>query len=127
MGKPIHEILQEIMDEKKISIAETARICDLPDSTVRGIITRHQKSIALEVAFKLSNGLNVSLRRLNGETEKAPEPEEPASEALIKERVRLLTDFFVKMGYIEPGGDISDDDLRKFMALADFLDAFFSK
>lgn len=57
----IYKFLQAYMDENNMKIAEIARICDLPDSTVRGIITRKQKSVALEVAFKLSDGLNVSL------------------------------------------------------------------
>ena len=55
------------MDERNLKVAEVARICGLPDSTVRGIITRKQKSVALEVAFKLSDGLNISLRELNGQ------------------------------------------------------------
>lgn len=73
MKKGIYQVLEEIMDEKHISIAETARLCGLPDSTVRGIIIRKQKSTALEVAFKLSEGLNVSLERLNGVPEKSNE------------------------------------------------------
>lgn len=67
MTKPIYEILQNIMDNKKITVAETAKMCNLPDSTVRAIITRKQKSVALEVAFKLSQGLDVPLEVLNGE------------------------------------------------------------
>lgn len=56
------------MDEKKLSIPDVARMSDLPDSTIRSIITRKNKTVALEVAFKLSNGLDVSLGKLNGET-----------------------------------------------------------
>ena len=67
MTSELHIILQEIMNEKGLNIAEVSRLCGLPDSTVRGIITRKQKSTALEVAFKLSKGLNVTLERLNGE------------------------------------------------------------
>lgn len=63
-----YEILQSIMDEKKTSIADVARLSGLTDSTVRSIITRKNKTVALEVAFKLSKGLGVSLQRLNGET-----------------------------------------------------------
>ena len=55
------------LEKQKMSVADIARACNLPDSTVRGIISRKQKSIALEVAFKLSRGLNVSLATLNGE------------------------------------------------------------
>ena len=70
MPKPIHEILTTIMEDRGISVAETARLCNLPDSTIRGILTRKQKSTALEVAFKLSKVLCVSLEYLNGQTEK---------------------------------------------------------
>ena len=73
MTSELHIVLQEIMDEKGLNIAEVSRLCDLPDSTVRGIITRKQKSIALKVAFKLSKGLNVTLERLNGEESKKAE------------------------------------------------------
>ena len=57
------------MDEKGLSIADVARMCDLTDSTVRSVVDRQQKKVALNVAFKLSNGLGVSLERLNGEPE----------------------------------------------------------
>lgn len=65
-SKEIYKILEHRLKEKNISIAEAARLCDLPDSTVRGIIKRKQQSIALEVAFKISKGLGISLEALNG-------------------------------------------------------------
>lgn len=81
MSEYICDILNRIMIERNLKVAEVARICDLPDSTVRGIITRKQKSIALEVAFKLSDGLNISLRELNGQkVKKSPELTEVNSE-----------------------------------------------
>lgn len=65
-----YEILQEIMDEQGLNIPAVARACGLSDGTVRSIFVRKQKNVALEVAFKLSSGLNVSLERLNGLPEK---------------------------------------------------------
>ncbi len=62
-----YEILQTIMQEKNLKIPDVARLSDLPDSTIRSIISRKNKTVALEVAFKLSKGLNVSLEELNGE------------------------------------------------------------
>ena len=83
------------MDEKNYTIADVAKICKLPDSTVRGIITRKQKSTALEVAFKLSDGLNVSLRRLNGmpETPTKNEPATTQSDSELDDLDKLLMDF----------------------------------
>lgn len=63
----VYKILQNIMDERGLSIPDIARASGLSDSTVRGIIVRKQKSIALEVAFKLAQGLNISIEHLNGE------------------------------------------------------------
>lgn len=66
----IYKILQNIMDEQGLTVAQVARKAELPDSTVRGIIKRKQKTVAIEVAFKLSDGLGVSLERLNGMPER---------------------------------------------------------
>lgn len=62
-----YQILQALMDEKSLRIADVARISGLPDSTVRSILTRRSKTVALDVAFKLADGLGVTLEYLNGE------------------------------------------------------------
>ena len=62
-----YEILLSIMEEKDLKIPDVARLSGLTDSTVRSIINRKNKTVALEVAFKLSKGLNVPIERLNGE------------------------------------------------------------
>ena len=56
-GDPLdfYQILQEIMDEKGLNIPAVARRCNLSDATVRSIINRKQKNVALEVAFKLAD------------------------------------------------------------------------
>ena len=53
----IYKIISDIMRNQNLSVADIAKKSNLPDSTVRGIVTRKQKNIALEVAFKLSQGL----------------------------------------------------------------------
>ena len=71
-----YEILLDIMAEKQLSIPAVATACGLTDSTVRSIITRQQKRVSLDLAFKLKDGRGVSLQRLNGETEKSHAPAE---------------------------------------------------
>ena len=68
----VYEILEEVAQKRNLSIADISKICNLPDSTVRGIFRRKQETIALEVAFKISDGLGISLERLNGMPEKSP-------------------------------------------------------
>lgn len=62
-----YEILSDIMEREGLTIPEVARKCELSDSTVRSIFDRKQKKIALNVAFKIADGLGVSLEELNGE------------------------------------------------------------
>ena len=40
---------------------------DIPDSTLRSIINRKNKTVALDVAFKISKGLNIPIEKLNDE------------------------------------------------------------
>ena len=68
-------VLQKIMNERDLSIPDIARLSGLPDSTLRSAIVRKQKSIALDIAYKLSHGLGVSLDYLNYGDE--PEIENP--------------------------------------------------
>lgn len=65
-----YQILELIMKERDLSIPDVAKMCNLTDSTIRSIIDRKQKKVALNIAFKLSDGLGVSLHQLNGEPEK---------------------------------------------------------
>jgi transcriptional regulator with XRE-family HTH domain len=54
------------MDEQGLSIPDVARRTNLADSTIRSIVNRKSKTVALEVAAKISAGLDVPLERLNG-------------------------------------------------------------
>lgn len=127
----IYEILLEIMEERSMNIPDVARACGLSDSTVRGIITRKQKSVALEVAFKLAFGLNVSLERLNGmpeaqdnqmqEIENASNPDESELEAGAWKLYRAL----IAGGYVKEGEDITEKQLEILDGLSAIIAASF--
>lgn len=123
MNSPIYEILQSIMDERGLTIAETARICNLPDSTVRGIITRKQKSIALEVAFKLSKGLGISLEYLNGDNKKSPVQKHEAEPVTEQQVEKML----IQLGFIKPGEDLTDADFDFLFSVGEIIRAWFAK
>jgi len=125
----VYEILEEIMSERDVSIADIARMCNLPDSTVRGIVRRKQDSIALEVAFKLSDGLGVSLEKLNGMPEKenssgpvGSDPEEEISRLFDK-----LNDVLVSSRFIRDGEDITDEQANVLLGICRIINATFKK
>ena len=85
-----YKILEDIMQQKSISIPDVARMCNLPDSTIRSIISRKSKTVALEVAFKISKGLNVSLEELNGEILKQSDSPRSNNEQKVIKKYRVL-------------------------------------
>ncbi len=86
----IYKIISDIMRNQNLSVADIAKKSNLPDSTVRGIVTRKQKNIALGVAFKLSQGLGVSLEYLNG----MPEKEQKTNNTYINQDKHPLLDIY---------------------------------
>lgn len=56
-----YKVLEKIMKNKDLTIPEVARLCNLSDSTVRSIFTRKQKTVALNIAFKIADGLCIPL------------------------------------------------------------------
>lgn len=88
-----YSILQEILTEKNLSVSEAARTCGIPDSTLRSIITRKNKTVALEVAMKISKGLSVSLERLNGMEDSDSSRKKSSSETLHPTEEKLISSF----------------------------------
>ena len=62
-----YKVLENLMKNKNLSIPDISRLTGLSDSTLRSIMSRKTKNISLEVAFKISEGLNVTLEELNGD------------------------------------------------------------
>lgn len=56
-----YEILERIMAERGLCVAEFARMAGLPDSTIRSILTRRSKTVALDVAAKISKSLDIPM------------------------------------------------------------------
>lgn len=111
-----YEILQQITAEKGLSIPEVARLCGLSDGTVRSMVVRKSKYITLEVAFKMANGLGVSLERLNG----IPECEEFATTYKEKKPIPMTgdglnqSDIAVARAYHDAGDGIQSS-VRKLL------------
>lgn len=125
---PVYKILEEIMQEKGISIADIAKTCNLPDSTVRGIVRRKQETIALEVAFKLSTGLDVSLERLNGMPEKensSPDTTDTVTEEELNELFDFMQKGLVSLGLIRSGQDITERQADILIGVCKILRATF--
>lgn len=83
----------------------------------------------VDMIWKLIEVLNISGDWLLGRDDKAiktaPESDESESEAAVQRRTQILYNAFVDCGFIPAGGDLTDDQLRFCMGLADMLNIYF--
>lgn len=119
----VYEVLFDIMAYEGLSIAQVAKKCGLPDSTVRGIVTRKQKTVSLDVAYKLSDGLGVSLERLNGmeEPDKNKERSYYETHATDKEFENIVKKYRLITEYSLDGAIVVDTVLDREYAIAEKL------
>lgn len=96
-----YKILENIMLEKNMKISDIAKKANIPDSTLRSIINRKNKTVALDVAFKISKGLNIDIEELaSGEkTTSNIEPKKEISKEEIKQDIINNLNQLNELGY----------------------------
>lgn len=121
-----------ILDKYK-SVRSFTQVIGVPYSTVDNIFKRGIGGTGVSTIIKVCNGLDIDVTKL-AQGEIVPSKKDPDQESLdqgtdssLNDRVQYLADFFEKMGFIEPGGDISDRDLEFSKALIDLIAAHFKK
>ena len=93
-----YKILNQIMSEKNLNIPDVARLTGLSDSTIRSIVNRQSKTIALDVAAKFSNGLNLPLTYLNDGEDSIDQKK--SSESTVTDSEEVTIDDFSKYGLL---------------------------
>ena len=117
-------VLANIMDRKHLTIPEVARLCGLSDSTVRSIFDRKQKKIALNVAFKISEGLGVSLDELNTGIKPLEKKELSKEDEELYLSLRAVLE---KAKIVAPGEPLSPDQAQRVIAILQLIRLLFDK
>ena len=131
--------LWDLIESGNVTRAELSRATGIPYTTIDGILKRDSlNNVKLPTLQALAQYFNVSLDYLiideitdkkyglnNGKIKTAPESEESESEAAVQQRTQILYKAFVDCGFIPAGGDLTDDQLRFCMGLADMLNIYF--
>lgn len=100
-----YKVLEKIMKNKDLTIPEVARLCNLSDSTVRSIFTRKQKTVALNIAFKIADGLCIPLEVLNGKE---------ISEHQEVQKLTQETDNFIRTDSITKSSMSIGENIKKY-------------
>lgn len=119
------EIINQRKKLKKMTNEELAVLSGVPKGTIDKITSGATKDPKLETLKALARVLGCSLSDFDDPRE--PDDQASADQAVLQNRVRILTEYFQQMNLIQPGGDLSDQDLEFFKGLLSLIDAYFGK
>lgn len=125
------EKIDFLMKEKGINKSELSRQSGIPYMTIINFYEKGTDNVKLSTLKKLSKYFNVSLDYLANdevtvaETEKAPEPEEPVSEAEIEQLAIQLYNALLSAGLVEEGQELTEHQMRAIEGICDILAVVF--
>lgn len=97
----------------------------MPKGTIDKITSGATKDPKLETLKALARVLDCSLSDFDDPKER--HFAERTDQEVLQNRIHILTEYFQRMGILQPGGDISDQDLEFFKGLLSLIDAYFGK
>ena len=121
------EMINEIRKKKNLSVDELAELSGVPKSTLAKITAGITTNPNLETVKAIARALGCKLDAFDSDIQKAPEPEEPVSEAEIQKIGLTLQEAFLKAGLIKNGQDLTDEQIDFIDGIVAITRAFFSK
>lgn len=128
--KLIASRIVEAMEKRHLSYGELASLTDIPKSTLQRYATGDTRKIPLDRIEAIARETNTSTAYLMGwdENEKSPAPEGAEDEEVkVQEVVRGLTRLLVQAGWIAPGADLTDAQLRTIASYVIALNFYFKE
>lgn len=120
--------LKNMKAKSNLTTREISEKSNIPEPTLEKLFAGQTKDPKLSTIQSVVHSLGYTLDDLDSsDIKNTPESDEPDTEEELLARAKIIYDFCRQMGYLEEDGDISDETLRMFMSLADFLDSWFSR
>lgn len=119
------EKINQLKKQKKLTNEELAALSGVPKGTIDKITSGATKDPKLETLKALARVLGCSLADFDDPAETLFSDSQESAQ--LQNRVALLTEYFERTGIIQPGGDLSDQDLEFFKGLISLIDAYFGK
>ena len=119
------EIINQRKKKKKLTNEELSVLSGVPKGTIDKITSGATKDPKLETLKALARVLDCSLSDFDDPKER--HFAERTDQEVLQNRIHILTEYFKRMGILQPGGDISGQDLEFFKGLLSLIDAYFGK
>lgn len=119
------EIINQRKKQKKLTNEELSSLSGVPKGTIDKITSGATKDPKLETLKALARVLDCSLSDFDDPKEAVLS--DSSDQAVLQERVQVLTEYLQRMHVVQPGGDLSDQDFEFFKGLLSLIDAYFGK
>ena len=115
--------LKEARNKKHLTQEQLANELGIAKSTLAGYEKGNREPDVFKIK-KIIEILDIDADYLLG-IEKTSSSDNSDEEASVQNIMEELTNLFVRSGYIEPGGDLTDDQLRFCIGVIDMFNAYF--
>ena len=122
------ETLKRLKKQSKMTTAEIAEKSGIPEPTLEKLFAGKTKRPTLQTVTKLAHLFGCTLDDLQNEafeTEQKENPSAPAATGTERLSIEETDKLLVALGFIEEGGELSDDDLSFLQGIVTLMDAWF--
>ena len=123
------ETLKRLKKQSKMTTAEIAEKSGIPEPTLEKLFAGKTKRPTLQTVTKLAHLFRCTLDDLqNANFEGQKEiPSAPAATGTERISIEETDKLLVALGFIEEGGELSDDDLLFLQGVVTLMNAWFGK
>lgn len=122
------ERLKAMKASSKMTTKEIADLSGVPEPTLEKLFAGQTKDPKLTTIRSVVHCLGYTLDALTEpDTKKIPSEPVLTDPEGIPETIQILTNLFIEMGFMKPGGDISTADLEFCKCVISLIAAYFNK
>lgn len=123
------ETLKRLKKQSKMTTAEIAEKSGIPEPTLEKLFAGKTKRPTLQTVTKLAHLFGCTLDDLQSATfgEQKEIPSAPAATGTERISIEETDKLLAALGFIEEGGELSDDDLLFLQGVVTLMNAWFGK
>ena len=121
------ETLKRLKKQSKMTTAEIAEKSGIPEPTLEKLFAGKTKRPTLQTVTKLAHLFGCTLDDLQNFEGQKEIPSAPAATGTERISIEETDKLLVALGFIEEGGELSDDDLLFLQGVVTLMSAWFGK
>lgn len=128
------ERIKKVAEERGLSLRKVAIKAQIPYNTLYAIVSRKSNRVDIGTIQSIADALDVDIRYILGATDTINETEKenpptPSNDDAEGDKVSedAVEQALIQAGFIKPGQDLSDEDLKFLLSVGETIKAWFEK